>query len=222
MTRPRLESTLRAMSELTLYVDDRWCSPYAMNSFICLKHKGLPFSAKTLDLRKQEAFTPAYRDASITAKVPALVHDGFWIAESMAIAEYIAETFPAPKYARLFPEDLKERARARQIMMWLRSDLMPIREERPTTTIFIAPTEKPLSEAGERAAEELVRVASQVISEERTTLFREWCIADPDLGLMLQRLNLNGYRLPAKLRAYAEAQWKLPAIQEWVSKKRPA
>src|SRR5207253_4521599 len=119
--------------------------------------------------------------------------------ESVAIAEYLAETFPFPKYpVKLFPPDFKDRARARQLMMWIRSDLMPLREERSTHTMFYGGA-KPLTEAGKASAEELVRVANLVIPEGKTQLFAEWSIADADFAFCLQRLGLNGYELPKKV-----------------------
>jgi glutathione S-transferase len=62
------------------------------------------------------------------------VHDGFGLAESSAMVEYLDEVFPSPP---VLPPSAKERARCRQIMSWLRSDeTAPIREERATSTMF--------------------------------------------------------------------------------------
>jgi glutathione S-transferase len=44
-------------------------------------------------------------------------------------------------------------------------------------------------------------------------LFGEWCIADTDLALMLNRLVLNGDRVPEHLATYAQRQWKHSSIQ---------
>ncbi len=65
--------------------------------------------------------------------LPTLVHGDFALVESSAIAEYLEEAFPG---AVLYPENLRDRARARQFQAWLRSDLMPLREERPTSVMF--------------------------------------------------------------------------------------
>lgn len=208
------------MSELTLYVDGFWISPYALSAYVALKEKGLPFEVKEVPLDKKEHHRPEYRDSSLTGRVPALRHGDFWLSESSAIAEYLAETFPSPKYPRLFPENLQERGRARQIQAWLRSDLMPIREERPTASIFYERAKAPLSPKCEEAVERLLRLANHLIREDRTTLFGAWCIADTDLAVMLQRLNANGHPLPAKVKAYAEAQWQRPSVKEWVDHPR--
>src|ERR1700687_2616412 len=120
------------MPMLTLHIDDHWVSPYAFSSFVALREKKLEFEIKEGSLPKREHHVPTYRDPSLTGLVPALRHDDYWLSESSAINEYLADVFPFPKHPRIFPEDLKERGRARQLMAWVRSDLMPVRDQRST------------------------------------------------------------------------------------------
>ncbi len=210
---------VRAM-DLTLYVDGFWTSPYAFSTYVALKELKVPFEVKLVRLHKKEHHQGDYQNASLTGRVPTLRHGDFWLSESSAMDEYLAEAFPPPKHPRLLPEGLQERARARQVMAWVRSDLMPIREERPTTTLFYAPSKTPLSPKAEEAAQRLVRAASALIRDGRTSLFDAWCIADTDLALMLNRLLASGYPLPEKLKAFVQAQWARPSVQEWVKQPR--
>src|SRR5262249_25251350 len=154
---------------------------------------------------------------SITLRVPALEHDGFWLAESSAIAEYVDEAFPGP---RLFPSGTRERARARQIMAFIRSDLIALREERSTETMFYGPATQPLSEAGRAAADKLLAVTDQLLAG-RTQLFELWSIADADLAFTLHRLILNGHEVPAHIREFAAANWSRPSVREYVNHERP-
>jgi glutathione S-transferase len=206
---------------MRLYVDRFWISPYAFSAYLALKEKGLGFQVTTVDLSSKAQLDPGFRDPSITARVPAFEHDGLWLAESSAIVEYLEDAFPATHYPRVLPEDLRERARARQVMAWIRSDLGALREERPTTSIFYQPATEPLSDAGAKAADKLIRVASSVIPDGATQLFRTWSVADGDLALMLMRLIKNDHDVPAKLRTFAEAQWARPAAREWIDVPRP-
>jgi glutathione S-transferase len=200
---------------ITLYGEPYWYSPYVFTAFVALKEKGVEFETKVVSLdageQKSAAFAP-----SITGRVPALEHDGFWLAESSAIAEYVDESFPG---ARLLPGATRERARARQLMAFIRSDLMALREERSTETMFYARASKPLSEAGQAAADKLVQVAERVIGGPQ--LFETWSIADADLAFMLHRLILNGHEVPAKVRAFAETQWERPSVRAFVEHPRP-
>jgi glutathione S-transferase len=198
---------------LTLHVDAFYISPYAMSAMVALEEKRLPYTLAPVALHERAQRAPGFPGRP--GRVPVLQHGDFALSESSAICEYLAETFPFPDHPRIFPADLRERGVCREVQAWIRSDLMPIREERPTHTIWYAPATTPLSDAGLAAAEKLIRVASALVADDRTTLFADWCIADADLGLMLQRLHRSGHPLPAKLVAYAEAQWRRPSVARW-------
>ena len=208
-----------AKDSLTLYVDSFWISPYAFSCFVALKEKGLRFEARTVSLPDKEHHRDDYRRRSLTGRVPALDHGDFSLSESSAIVEYLDEAFPDTP--RALPSAPRDRARARQIMAWVRSDLMPIREERSTTTMFYERATRPLSPAAEEAARRLLSFAEAVVPQGRTSLFgTPWTAADTDLAFMLQRLNLNGYELPRRIRDFVEAQWKRPSVKEWVERER--
>lgn len=205
---------------LTLFVDHQFTSPYAMSVYVTLLEKGIPFVTERLDLDAQQHQQTAYRQQSLTARVPTLVHEGFSLSESSAISEYLEEVFAPPAYAAVYPQDVQHRARARQIQAWLRSDLMPIRSERGTDTVFIQPTSAPLTAAGLEAADKLFRVAKQLLPAGASHLFGNWCIADTDLALMLNRLVMNGDAVPERLKTYATQQWQRPSVQHWVQQQR--
>lgn len=204
---------------LVLHSDRFWISPYVFSCFVALREKGLPFEVRDVGLDRGDQLTSEYRARSITARVPALDDGDFSLAESQAILEYLEDTHPAPP---IFPKDARDRARARQVLGWVRSDLDALRAERPTTTMFYERATTPLTDKGRAAAEKLVAVADRLVPNGRTQLFDAWCIADSDLAFMLHRLILNGHDVPAKVRAFAEAQWKRPSVAEYVAHARPA
>ncbi len=189
-----------------------------MSVFVTLREKGLPCDLKTLNLAAQENHKASFAAVSLTQRVPTLVHDDFSLSESSAISEYLDELFPEPP---VYPREPRDRARARQIQAWLRSDLIPIREERSTEVVFYKPTEAPLSAEARASAEKLFAAASALLPTNALNLFGEWCIADTDLALMLNRLVLNGDPVPERLVAYARHQWQRPSVQLWVNHERP-
>jgi glutathione S-transferase len=203
---------------LHLYADAQYASPYAMSVFVALHEKALAFDLSTVDLGKSENRQPEFAAKSLTQRVPTLVHDGFSLSESSAITEYLDETFPG---VALYPVDRRLRARARQVQAWLRSDLMPIRQERSTEVVFYGPTPTPLSGAAQVAAQKLFSMAEALLARDATFLFGDWCIADVDLALMLNRLVLNGDPVPQRLVEYARQQWQRPAVQLWLALDRP-
>jgi glutathione S-transferase len=206
--------------KLTLYIDSHWISPYAFSAYIALKEKGLTFEVRELAFDKSEQLQNAYPEVSYTGRIPALVHEDFWLAESSAIVEYLDEKFPSPHYQALLPDSANQRALARMVMAFVRSDLLALREERPTTTMFYEKATTPLSEKGQRAAHKLVRFAERLIRPGHVSMFDKWSIADADLAFMLQRLHLNGHELPASLAAFVEMQWARPAVRSFVEHHR--
>jgi len=203
--------------KLKLYIDSNHTSPYAMFAYIALKEKGLPFETVQINIRDKHHKVPEYQGLSVTGKIPTLVHGDFALAESSAIIEYLEEVFPVPTYPSIFPKDVQQRARTRQIQAWLRSALLALRQERPTT-VFFEPTkiDTPLSEAALEDANKLISVAESLIGDATENLFGEWCIADTELALMLNRLVANGDAVPEKLKRYVRAQWTRPSVQAWV------
>jgi glutathione S-transferase len=218
----------RGMSDLTVTRDRHWISPYFFSVYVSLKEKGVPFDIEGVNLHEGAQKADGYAKPTVTARVPALFHragdaEPFALAESSAIVEYLEDVFCRPTYPALLPIDVKERARARQIMAWIRSDdTLPIREHRSTFTMFYEKAKEPLPEAAKPAAEKLVRVADRVIGEPNAALFSSFSIADADLAFMLMRLVMNGDEVPARVRAYAEHHWQRPTIQSFVNVERPA
>lgn len=205
-------------SKLCLYVDAQFTSPYAMACFVALREKGIEFQMKTLDLDTLEHQTQDYSRISLTQRVPTLVHGEFSLAESSAITEYLEDLFPQTP---IYPTSPQQRAKARQVQAWLRSDLLPIRNERSTLVVFYGVKYGPLSASAEASTRKLVEAAQLLLRDSPDYLFGEWSTADVDLALMLNRLILNGDRLPAQLEDYAQRQWQRPTVQEWLQLERP-
>jgi len=205
---------------ITLYVDASFTSPYALSVFAALTEKKLPFELQTVNLAAREQHRPEFRTRSLTARVPTLVRDGFWLSESSAISEYLEDAFPHPAHPAIYPKDIFQRARARQIQAWLRSDLAPIREERPTSVIFDKPTSTPLSEKARASVDKLLLAADSLVPDGAQNLLGEWCIADTELALMLNRLVANGDEVLQKLAAYTKSQWQRPSVQAWISRRK--
>jgi glutathione S-transferase len=206
------------VSALLLYIDANIASPYALSAFVGLLEKELPFDTEALNLAAGANRGADFSKTSITRRVPTLVHDDFALSESSAICEYLDEVFPG---TRLYPTNPRDRARARQIQAWLRSDLMPIREERPTFVVFCGASRPPLSTQARDAADTLFAAALSLLDGRTDNLFGNWSIADVDLAMMLQRLIVLGDPVPKRLADYAALQWSRPTVQQWVRRPRP-
>jgi len=206
-----------AGSELTLYAGSTWMSPWVFHAMVALEEKQLPYKLEIVPLPIPISTKAALQPRSIIAKVPILVHGETWISESLAISEYLAERFPAPDHPRLFPADLAERARARQIMMFLRTSSFALREARPTSSVFGRPSLRAMPDPAREEAAELERIALAVVGDGRTTMFGSWCIADSDLALALMRLVANQDPLDRRLVNYALAQFDRKSVRRFIA-----
>ena len=125
------------MEPLMLYVDGFWNSPYAFSVFVCLKEKGLPFETREVNLHEKAQRTPDFGAKSRDRARPVAGARARSGCPSRARSSSTWRTRSRrPVTRRLLPAAPRDRARARQIMAWIRSDLMPIREERATHTFF--------------------------------------------------------------------------------------
>lgn len=207
-------------TKLKLYIGADYVSAFAMSAFVALKEKQLSFELVTLDLKARENYQASYRDLSLTCKIPTLIHQDFALSESSAIAEYLEEI--APGHKKLLPQDIKQRARARQLQAWLRSDLLVIRKERPADLIYFGKKETPLSDDALAAVDRLFFVADRLLEGGAEHLFGDWSIADTDLAIMLNRLVANGDQVPARLAAYVRRQWDRDSVRAWMDIERKA
>jgi glutathione S-transferase len=204
------------MPDPTLYADASWMSPWVFHALVALEELRLPYRVEPLRFPIAADVRDDLQRHALLGKVPCLRDGDVWLTESSAISEYLAERYAPPAFPRILPADLVERARARQLMSWLRTSLMALRDERPTTSVFGRPLTAPLGDKARRDADELVRVAEHAIAPGRTTIAAEWCMADADLALMLMRLIGNGDAVPARIVDYTTAQWERRSVRTYL------
>src|ERR1700722_19784219 len=96
--------------DFTLYGYFR--SSAAFRARIALNLKGIKPQLKFVHLLKDggQQHAPGYKAVNPQELIPALVHDGHLITQSMAIIEYLDEIVPEPP---ILPKDPSGRARAR-------------------------------------------------------------------------------------------------------------
>jgi glutathione S-transferase len=208
----------RMPDELVLYGNEGYTSPYVFSAFVTLREKNVPFRLELLSLDRKEHERPQYAGPSFTGRVPALQHGDFWVAESSAIDEYVDEAFAPPAHPRLYPQDPRARAHVRMIQAFLRSDLLPLRTDRPTSTLFEGAKPKPLTPQGQASADRLVAIAEKFLPQGAAFVASSFTPADADLALMLQRLVHNADPCPERLARYADAVFARSSIREWLSK----
>jgi maleylacetoacetate isomerase len=102
-----------------------WRSSAAYRVRIALKLKGLRYDYRAVHLTRGggEQRQPSYTAVNPQGRVPSLEHDGRVLTQSLAIAEYLDETWPQPA---LFPAGAAERARVRALAQLIACDIHPL------------------------------------------------------------------------------------------------
>lgn len=205
---------------LVLYVEAYWISPWVCAVHVALREKGLSYATAVTMMRHGVGAIDQMHERSLTGTAPVLQHGGFLVAESLAIVEYLDEVFPEP---RVLPSDVRDRARARQLMIWMRNDHQALRQERPSEHILYprrAPP-PPLSAEAQRIADDLVRVAGRLGADARGHLFDRFGIVDVELAFALMRLTTGGIAVPPAAQAYVDAVCARPSVREFLDHPRP-
>ncbi|HEY5047921.1 MAG TPA: maleylacetoacetate isomerase [Rhizomicrobium sp.] len=114
---------MSASDSFTLYTYFRSSAAYRVR--IALNLKGIDAEYVFVHLLKDggQQHDPAFLRVNPQALVPALVHDGHAIGQSLAIIEYLDEIRPEPP---LLPKEAFARARVRQIAYAVGCDIHPV------------------------------------------------------------------------------------------------
>src|SRR6476660_183011 len=88
-----------------------WSSVCSVRCRMALEEKGLKWTSRYIDLFKFDQLRPEYLAINPDGVVPALMHDGEPVRESLIINEYIDCAFPGPA---LTPADPLLQARMRE------------------------------------------------------------------------------------------------------------
>ena len=206
---------------MQLTIGNKNYSSWSMRPWVLMKQAGIPFEEKML---RFDAFTPQSRFktelATLTpaGRVPVLVDDGLVVWDTLAIAEYLAERFPGKK---LWPADVRARARARSVCAEMHSGFGALRSHFPMNIEARLPEvgAKALAEqAGVRAdIDRIVQMWTELLREHGgPLLFGEFSIADAYFAPVVMRLATYAPPLPEAITAYMARVQALPGVAAWV------
>lgn len=102
-----------------------WRSSAAYRVRIALGLKGLDYETIPIHLVRDggEQHQPGYRALNPQGRVPLLEHDGIVVSQSLAILEYLEETFPQKP---ILPQTAADRARVRSLAQLIACDIHPL------------------------------------------------------------------------------------------------
>jgi glutathione S-transferase len=193
----------------------KW-STWSLRPWLALKRTGAPFEETVVQLREGDVTEAAIRKHSPSGLVPVLKHDGLVINDSLAICEYLAETFPT---AKLWPEDRAARALGRAAAAEMHGGFTPLRKECPMDLGVVTTAE--ISEDAAKNVRRIVELWSGLLDRfGGPFLLGEWSIADAFYTPVATRvrtysIDLAKYGDDGRCVVYMERLLGTPEFLEW-------
>jgi glutathione S-transferase len=205
---------------MQLYIGNKNYSSWSMRPWVLMKQAGIAFDEVTIPFDGMEPDSPfrvALAKVTPAGRVPVLVDEGLVIWDTLAIAEYLAEKYPA---AQLWPGDAKVRARARSVVAEMHSGFGALR------SAFGMNIEASLPEIGAKVMREQAPVRADVdrivqmwtgLLEQHggPLLFGRFSVADAFYAPVVTRFLTYGVPVPAHIAAYMDRVLALPGVAAW-------
>jgi glutathione S-transferase len=200
-----------------LVIGDKTFSSWSMRPWLVLKRLGAEFTETPVKLRQPDTAAEAKRH-SPSGKIPLLRDGDVVVWDSLAICEYLADSFPK---ARLWPEDRQARALGRSACAEMHSGFPSLRGE-----LSMDLSVRRMAEVTEITAIDIRRVV-ELWSDLRERfgargpwLLGDWSIADAYYTPVATRFRSYGVKLSdygdrGAAGAYCEVLLEQPDFLEW-------
>jgi glutathione S-transferase len=197
-----------------LIIGNKNYSSWSLRPWLLLRHHGIAFDEHRLLLDTPE-FAREIGDWSPNRSVPALRHGGLTVWDSIAICEYVNETFLD---GAGWPRDAAARAVARSVAAEMHSGFRALRTRMPMN----ARRRVADFAYGDDVRAEIARVLA-IWHDCRVRfgaggpfLFGGFSIADAMYAPVVLRFLTYGVAIEPALRPWVDALLALPAMQEWL------
>lgn len=199
---------------LKLVIANKLYSSWSMRPWLVAKAFGIPFEEIVIPLRQPDT------SANITAispagKVPILIDGDLTVWDSLAIIEYLAETFPDKA---IWPREKGARARARAISAEMHSGFQALRQACPMNfgKVFETPAMTDDLQAAIARIEDIFADAmARSSASGGPFLFGDFCAADAMFAPIVVRFSGYQVRVTPLTRRYMDTVQGHPAFQQW-------
>ncbi|RIJ10629.1 glutathione S-transferase family protein [Pseudomonas sp. 91RF] len=198
---------------LHLIIGDKLLSSWSLRAALALELTGAPYTEELIKLGKPDTRERLLKH-SPTGKVPLLKTARGTIADSLAIAEYLAEQFPSEQ---LWPTDIAARAQARSACAQMHSGFFAMRNHMPFNLSHDAPL-NPVPPEVKVDVERMLALWAEcraVATEPGPFLFGRVSLADAFFAPIAVRLRTYQVKLPTEDEAYVETVYQWPAFKAW-------
>lgn len=201
------------MSNLHLVIGNKNYSSWSLRPWFAMTMAGLSFTETLIPLDTPETAS-LIRAHSKAGRVPVLHHGDLVIWDSLAILEYLAETFPEK---RLWPDSPAARAMARSVSAEMHAGFQALRNACPMN--LRRPRKKvPMSIAAladVARIEDLWRDCRERHGKDGPFLFGQFSNADAMFAPVVTRFDTFDIEARDGTRAYLAAILGAPAFQAW-------
>jgi glutathione S-transferase len=198
---------------LTLVIANKAYSSWSFRPWIVMRHFGIDFKEIVIPMAQETTRAEMLRFAP-TGKCPSLQDGDIEIWDSLAIIEYLAETFPGHP---IWPRNPKARAHARALAAEMHSGFMQLRSHLPMN-MRRTPASRDLPpdvSADIARIEAAFANARQSFGAGGAFLFGEFSAADAMFAPVVNRLHIYAVPVTQLTRAYMDAMMALPAFARW-------
>jgi glutathione S-transferase len=204
------------MSRLVLVIGNKAYSSWSMRAWLVLKATGQVFDEVGIGLDQPDTRERILR-YSPSGLVPCLIDGDATVWDSLAIAEYLAERFPA---VGLWPSYAKARAHARAISAEMHAGFLALRRSLPMN-VRASYEARPIAEAA--IAADIARIEA-IWSDCRSRfsaggpyLYGKYSIADAMYAPVVTRFTT--YRVPIGpvSAAYVATMHAHPHLRDWIA-----
>ena len=198
---------------LTLVIGNKNTSSWSLRPWIALRHFGIPFEEAHVRLRQPDTREQCLAH-SPSGKVPVLKDGHFLIWDSLAIMEYLADSFPDPG---LWPEHRQVRARARSVSAEMHAGFADLRRDMPMD-IANNHDMPALTEGLDRDIRRVLEIWEDCVDAASggPFLFGSFTIADAMFAPVVTRFLTYGTTVPPRVKQYMDSVMALPAMQSWI------
>jgi glutathione S-transferase len=201
------------MPQPHLVIGNRNYSSWSLRPWIAMRVAGIEFTDEVIPLDEPETKRRIAAHSG-AGRVPVLHHGEVTVWESLAILEYVAETWAD---AQLWPAAAGARAMARAAAAEMHAGFEALRKHCPMNMRRApAPIELPPEVmADARRIEELWRACRDAHGGDGPFLFGRFSNADAMFAPVVNRFDVYAIEVSGPSRAYMEAVMALPAWQSW-------
>lgn len=198
---------------MKLVIGNKTYSSWSLRAWLAARLTGHPFEEVLVPLDTPE-FASQIREITPAARVPVLIDDDVTVWDSLAIIEYLAESFPD---AGLWPAGRAARAHARAICAEFHSGFSDLRGHYPMN-LRRTPSPHPAQPDASRdiaRVGEIWRGCREAHAGEGDFLFGAFSAADCFFAPVVTRFLTYLLPMDEAGQAYAEAVMAHPLMLEW-------